>query len=39
MSFVGWLAIIGWAIVIVQNGFTVTKWIIGKVKEAKELKP
>lgn len=39
MSFVGWIALIGWAIVFIQNGFSIAKWIIGKIKEAKELKP
>ncbi len=38
MSFLGWLALIGWVIVIGQNGFTMARWVIGKIQEAKELK-
>lgn len=38
MSFLGWLALIGWIIVIVQNGFTVARWVKSKIGEAKELK-
>jgi len=38
MGFVEYAAIVGWVIVILQNGFRIARWIKGKVKEAKELK-
>jgi len=38
MSFLGWLATVGWAIVVLQNGLAIARWIVGKVREAQAIK-
>ena len=38
MTFIDYIAITGWAIVLIQNGFGIARWIIGKVHEAKAIK-
>jgi hypothetical protein len=38
LGFVDYAAIVGWAIVVLQNGIKITGWILGKVREAKAIK-
>lgn len=35
MTWVAWLALIGWVIVLVQNGRTICEWIAGVVRAVK----
>lgn len=37
MGFVDWSAIVGWLIVLIQNGIPAYKWVRGKVTEVKDL--